>query len=67
MQILVRHALEHALDELLRAREGRFGVRVVAAPQHVLDADMVAQLSELKSDRDWRAILDLLGDVKRLT
>ncbi|HLI80404.1 MAG TPA: DUF1932 domain-containing protein [Candidatus Binataceae bacterium] len=30
-------------------------------------ADKVAQLPELKSDRDWRAILNLLGDVKRLT
>jgi 3-hydroxyisobutyrate dehydrogenase-like beta-hydroxyacid dehydrogenase len=30
-------------------------------------ADMVAQLPELKSEHDWRTILDLLGDAKRLT
>ena len=35
--------IEGARKELLRAREGGFGVRVVAAPQHRLDADVVAQ------------------------
>src|ERR1051326_6356597 len=43
-QIGFRHAGKHAPEELLGAREGCLGMRVVAAPQHVLDADAVAQL-----------------------
>src|SRR5262249_36309331 len=43
-QILLGHAVEHAVEELLRARERRLGMRIIAAPQHVLDADIVAQL-----------------------
>src|SRR3954452_6724941 len=43
-QIGLGHTGEHALQELLRARESGLRVRVVAAPQHVLDADPVAQL-----------------------
>src|SRR5262249_23302259 len=42
--IFLGRALEDALDEILRARPGRLGMRVVAAPQHVFDADVVAHL-----------------------
>src|SRR5690242_1072072 len=41
-QIGFRHTGKHAPEELLGAREGCLGMRVVAAPQHVLDADAVA-------------------------
>jgi hypothetical protein len=49
--------------------EAGLAPRMAPAAAEVQDwvADMVAQLPELKSYGDWRAILDLLGDVKRLT
>src|SRR5262245_45250715 len=43
-QIGFRRLGEHAVEELARFRPGRLGVREVAAPQHVVDADEVAQL-----------------------
>ncbi len=48
--------------------EAGLAPRMAPAAAEVQDwvADMVAQLPELKSDRDWRAILDLLGDANRL-
>jgi 3-hydroxyisobutyrate dehydrogenase-like beta-hydroxyacid dehydrogenase len=43
--------------------------RMAPAAAEVQDwvADMVAQVPELKSDRDWRAILDLLGTAKSVS
>src|SRR5439155_26522527 len=45
LQIGLRHAGEHPFEELLRSRKGRLGMRIVAAPQHVLDADAITQLN----------------------
>src|SRR6266446_1137541 len=42
--VLLGHAGEDAVEELLRLRPGRFGMREIAAPQHVVDADYVADL-----------------------
>jgi 3-hydroxyisobutyrate dehydrogenase-like beta-hydroxyacid dehydrogenase len=49
--------------------EAGLAPRMAPAAAEVQDwvADMVAQLPELNSDRDWRAILDLLRAAKRLT
>src|ERR1043166_938940 len=41
---LFRRPGEDAMQELLGPRPGRLGVREVAPPQHVVDADLVAQL-----------------------
>ena len=48
--------------------EAGLAPRMAPAAAEVQDwvADMVAQLPELKPHGEWRAILDLLGDVKRL-
>src|SRR6202040_3051171 len=42
--VLLGHASEDAVEELLRLWPGRFGMREIAAPQHVVDADDVADL-----------------------
>src|SRR5262249_41977516 len=41
---VLRRPAKDAREELARLRPGRFGVREVAAPQHVVDADRVAEL-----------------------
>src|SRR5690242_10453362 len=38
------NTLKDAAQEILRFRPGGFGMREVAAPQHCLDADLVAHL-----------------------
>src|SRR5262249_56040309 len=41
---LVRHPGKDAIQELSRLRPGRLGVREVAPPEHVVDADLLSHL-----------------------
>src|SRR3989475_2536518 len=43
-QVLLGNSSEDAAQEIPGLRPGRFGMREVASPEHVVDADRVAQL-----------------------